>query len=286
MDELSLSVEHELAPEAALRVSYVRKLQRSWWGVVNVARTGAGGGTTDNLTKNATAVCSGCPPGQDGTTLNLRTVEDDQVGAIENVITNGPSDETRNDFDTVQLALTRRFRSGWFINANLDYQWRHEMRRATGETQSQRHTDPLAVGWYLNYSRDVTVRQKNTAWGANLMTRYVTPQDVGLSATLRHQSGHPWAPFHRLRIENVRTQAVLLQDVRTNRSDHVFLADIRADKTFRLGGRCQLSAMADVYNLLNANPETNFVMRTGRRFDDVIEWLQGRTFKIGLRVQF
>jgi outer membrane receptor protein involved in Fe transport len=44
--------------------------------------------------------------------------------------------------------------------------------------------------------------------------------------------------------------------------------------------------MADVYNLLDVNPATNFIVDTGSRFNDVIEWLPGRTVKLGLRFEF
>ena len=49
---------------------------------------------------------------------------------------------------------------------------------------------------------------------------------------------------------------------------------------------CRLSVMAGVYNLFNANPETNVIMRSGRRFDRIIEWLPGRALKLGVRLQF
>jgi outer membrane receptor protein involved in Fe transport len=44
--------------------------------------------------------------------------------------------------------------------------------------------------------------------------------------------------------------------------------------------------MGDVYNLLDVNPVTNFILDTGSRFEDVIEWLPGLTLKLGLRFEF
>ncbi len=44
--------------------------------------------------------------------------------------------------------------------------------------------------------------------------------------------------------------------------------------------------MLDVYNLLNANPVTNFALRTGRSFGGVNAALDARTFKVGVRYQF
>jgi hypothetical protein len=42
----------------------------------------------------------------------------------------------------------------------------------------------------------------------------------------------------------------------------------------------------DIYNLMNVNPETNFVLRTGASYNNIIEWIQGRTLKVGARFQF
>jgi hypothetical protein len=44
--------------------------------------------------------------------------------------------------------------------------------------------------------------------------------------------------------------------------------------------------MADVYNVLNANPELAFIWYVGSDYRNIIEWLPGRTLKIGLRFQF
>ena len=44
--------------------------------------------------------------------------------------------------------------------------------------------------------------------------------------------------------------------------------------------------MADVYNLLNANSEIAFLTNTGSDYRNVVEWLPGRTFQIGVRLQF
>ena len=64
------------------------------------------------------------------------------------------------------------------------------------------------------------------------------------------------------------------------------ILDFRIDKAFSLGGNYKATAMLDIANLLNSNPDTNFVMRTGSRFGNVIQWLPGRTFKIGVRFTF
>ena len=70
------------------------------------------------------------------------------------------------------------------------------------------------------------------------------------------------------------------------RADNVTILDFRIDKVFNLGGKYRFTGMLDIGNLLNSNPENNFIVTTGSRFGDIIEWLPGRTFKIGVRFTF
>ena len=44
--------------------------------------------------------------------------------------------------------------------------------------------------------------------------------------------------------------------------------------------------MVDVYNALNSNAVTNFNLRTGSSYNDVIAALDPRAAKIGLRLTF
>jgi hypothetical protein len=50
---------------------------------------------------------------------------------------------------------------------------------------------------------------------------------------------------------------VLAEPIGTRRMDHITLFDARVEKTFSLGPGRRVAAFADVFNLLNANPEQN-----------------------------
>ena len=51
-------------------------------------------------------------------------------------------------------------------------------------------------------------------------------------------------------------------------------------------GRARLTGMLDVYNLLNGNPASNFRIRTGATFRDIIAVLDPRAMKLGVRFTF
>ena len=282
-DEFSFSFEHELLADTSVRFSYVRKQTRNnWWSAAltsfNRARA------TENLTQPFQTTCTGCPAGFEGTTLNLRTLPDG-VPTIDNIIDNVPGN-TDGNYDTIQFALNRRFRNSWFFNGSFDYQWREEMRRPSGDSRSPLTTDPISVSWSPAYNTATPLIQDNTNWGAKASMRYVAPYDIGLASSIRVQSGYQWAPIHRTSLPNVGTQAFFLENIENNRSDTVTIVDFRADKSFVINDRFRFTGILDIYNLLNANPETNFIMRTGSSFNNIIEWLQGRTFKVGVRFQF
>jgi outer membrane receptor protein involved in Fe transport len=172
-------------------------------------------------------------------------------------------------FTTWQVALNRRFRNNFSLSASFDKNSRDELRSPNAST-SPLVADPLGQEWFQNHSLDVTNRQETKYWTAKLLTRYVGAYEIGLALGVRFQSGFPWAPVHRLLVPNVGTKSILLTDLKEN----------------RFHGHYRLTAMADVYNLLDVNPVTNFIVDSGSRFDDVIEWLPGRTLKLGLRFEF
>ncbi len=49
---------------------------------------------------------------------------------------------------------------------------------------------------------------------------------------------------------------------------------------FNFGGKYTATVMADLYNFLNTNAETNFILNTGSDFNNIIEWIGGRTLKM------
>jgi hypothetical protein len=100
------------------------------------------------------------------------------------------------------------------------------------------------------------------------------------------QSGWPWAPITSVSVPGSGTQQVFLEDIDNNYSEMVTLVDIRAEKSFTFGGRYKVVGMVDVYNLFNSNAETNFVLNTGSRFQNLIAALDPRAFKLGVRFQF
>ena len=287
-DEYSLSLEHELAADTSVRFSYVRKLTKDNWGAqsmnyttfaqINTSRV------TENLTQSVDAPCTGCPGGFAGQTLHLRDL---RAGAEDNVFAyiNAPGN-TDGTYDTVQFAFNRRFKQNFFLNASFDYQWRKEMRSPEGLYDRPLYADPIQNFWSPEYNKDVSLRQSNANRNFRLSGRYELPHQIGLAGSYRYQSGWPWAPIYNATLPAVGTVPVFLENIDNNYSDGVNVVDFRLDKAFLFGSKVRVTGILDIFNLFNANPETMFNLRTGGGFNDIIDWIGGRTFQVGAKLQF
>lgn len=288
VDELSLSVEHEIVTDTSLRFSYVYKKLNNDSGQWNVAQQNA-------LFEGRGIPCGDavfpCPTNAlNGQPLNVVRVPGDVADVVDIQTNTFPGLD--NSYDTIQFAVDRRFAGNFFLQGSFDYQWRDEFRAATGESTSPLTADPIDVGSdghgtvWQNHSLDTTFQQQNSNWNARFLARYVTVQDIGISTNIRFQSGYPWAPTQSVSIPGSGTQRVFLDDIDQRRSDNVSIVDIRVEKAFNLGNNRRLTGMFDMYNVFNSNPETNFTIRTGNTFENIIAALDPRAFKLGVRFQF
>jgi hypothetical protein len=200
-------------------------------------------------------------------------------------IAQAPGDTDAN-YDTIQFAFNRRFSESFFANANFDYSWRHDLRSPNAVSTSPLTADPIDYKWDPEYNREVGAVQDSTTYSFKLNTRYEAGHGLGLAGTVRFLSGFQWAPVYTAELPEVGTVPVFIENIENNRSENVTIVDFRVDKAFNLGGKYTATVMADVYNLLNGNAETNFILNTGSDFRNIIEWIGGRTLKIGLRFQF
>jgi hypothetical protein len=220
----------------------------------------------------------------------VQRVPGEVAGLIDNRMATLPGMHAA--YDTLQVAVNRRFTSGFLLQASFDYQWRDEFRAAAGENRSPLFADPLVVGSnghgriWQNHSLDVDARQATTNWGGRLLARYTLPYEVGVSGNVRYQSGWPDALIQRVDIPGTGTnQPIFLTDLADNRSENVTIVDLRLDKAFNVGSSGRLTMMLDLYNLFNSNAVTNFSLRTGDN-ERVIAALDPLAMKLGVRYQF
>src|SRR5262249_53348822 len=118
-DEVSFTVERQFWQESSIRATYVRKMQRDYVpfeGFTPIVTAWLG-----QLTVPKTRVVN-------GVSYNLLDVPDALADATDSEYTNYPGSDF--NYDTIEVAFTKRFGSGLFFQASGDYQWRDELRSA------------------------------------------------------------------------------------------------------------------------------------------------------------
>jgi hypothetical protein len=280
-DEYSVTVEHQFWEESSIRGTYVRKMQKdfvpfyysstvtAWIGQINVPTTAS----------------------YNGVTYHLLDVPDSLANSTGTEYTNVPDGSFT--YDTLEFAFSKRIGTKVFVQMSGDYQWRNELRSADPNqlTTSPLGTDPIGVFPYLDINPSAPNRQKTTMYHAQVSGRYTLPFDVGLGLNYRFQSGFPYSPIVpdgnvNLNVCNFGC-AFFTQNLDQNRSESVNLMNFRIDKSVPIGSHgAKGMIMLDIYNLLNADPVTNFNLSVGPTYGRVIAVLDPRVFQLGFRFEF
>jgi len=275
-EEISGSFEAQLPGESSVRATFVRK---------NVRDTGPFYGT--NLVSAWIGQVT-VPSRQviGGETFNLLDVPNALADSTDGEYTNFP-DGTYH-YDTIEFAYNKRLSQKFFVQASADYQWRNDFRSALDLATSPLSSDAIGINFQFTPNPAVPNRQQTTAYHLQFLGRYTLPYDVGFSANYRYQSGFPYSRVVPdcgcLNLSNFGAQ-FFVEPLSNNRSDNVGLLNFRVDKGVKVG-RAKISAMLDIYNVMNADPVTNFNLNTGTAFKRVIAVLDPRVFQMGFRLEF
>ncbi|MFQ5742580.1 MAG: carboxypeptidase regulatory-like domain-containing protein [Acidobacteriota bacterium] len=278
-DEITASGEVQFWDESSVRVGYVKKRQKDFFDTIDFAREG-------KLTVPFQAV----DPGPDGLTgtgddgvLNLLTVPPELLGVSDNLLTNF---QPRRDYDNLELSFRKRVRRlrNTFVRASYTFQWRSEMQPASS-SQSPLNARPLFPGYFLNLNPNVSSIQDSTLWDVKFTGHTQLPYDIGFAVNASIGSGFNFAQQVSVN-GGFGTRRVFNEDIDNNRSDTVYLVNMRGEREFTLPSGQSILAFADVFNIFNESPELNFIQRSGSRFNQIIQALDPLTLQLGIRYVF
>ena len=274
--EVSVNLERELIPALSGRVSYVYKNVRNLWDEVDAVRTPA-------YTVPFTIIDRG-PDNVTGTADDQRFQTFDRPASIgsDRVYTNPANDKA--DFNTVELAVNRRFSGRWMLLTSFGYTWLNQIHSASttvsagnGRSFSYRPSD-LMFG--------DNGYETSTLWNYKIIGRYTLPFDVGMSGSWKVQSGGNWGRSLSVAFPGDGTRTVRVEPVTSNRGETVQILDVRFDKTVRVADSGRVTFMVDTFNLTNAGTVTTFRNATGATFKEVTALLDPRIVRFGLRIDF
>jgi hypothetical protein len=288
-DEIEFSFDRQFWGQASARVAYVRKMVRNDYAVINAARIGQY--TVPTTVAVVMRSFDGGIVGPQNFTLN--DIPAALRGVTRNVIMNIPAEAGggKGNYDTFVVAFNKRWSQGLFLNASFDYQRRNDLRTTNTGSTDPLNSDPIGVltagttNPVLNPNPAVSFRQQTTTWTTHLSARYVFKYDIGSAINYSGQSGWPYARVMTATLPVAGNSPFFLENFSNNRSDTVHLLALRVDKAFTVR-TVKLTAMVDVFNLLNTNAVTNFNLNNGANFNKITATVDPRTVQLGFRLEF
>jgi len=185
------------------------------------------------------------------------------VGDYNYVTTNPEGFE--QSYKGLILNLNKRYSNKWLFNASVT------LSRSEGYSNI---SAGAGTGWQVsimsssgNYSRGKDpndwlngrgLMQHDRTWVLKTQFGYTFPFDILASVNFQYMTGRPY--MWRVRVYPDQGRRRILAEPRSSehRFDSLNMLDFRVQKTFLFGDRLRLSAIIDVYNLLNTDTVTRF----------------------------
>jgi hypothetical protein len=261
--EVTASLEHQLADNLAVTVSYFRRRYQDLTAVVNVAVTPA----------DYTPLQIANP--LDGTPLTIFSQNAGTIGRVDNVLLN--SDLLTQSYDGGEVTVTRRFGSGLALFGGVTVGSNKSSSSASLNPNDQINADgydPLDSRVMLNMSALSQL-----------------PGGVSLSSRVAHYSGQPLRRVYQLTRTLVPALGQTSQDVQLvprgefRRPDQT-LWDVRVGRRFSGGRSATFEPIVEVYNLLNENASLTEVETVGPTLGRISRNIDGRLVRFSVRVTF
>ena len=264
-------IEHEVAPNFAIRSGFVWNGRREVRGNINVNRPlGA--------YSIATTVRDPGPDGKigtadDGPTFTAYGLSPAFTGLpVINITTNLPEN---SNYYTWEITATKRDTGGrWSLLGSFAKTWSYETPLGTGSSFTPNQLISTVDG--LN---------RYTNWQAKINTTLRLKWGILMTPIVRAQSG---VPFGRTFVSslNYGSTTILSEPFGKERTSNIGLFDVRTEKQFHAGERILLTGFLDVYNIFNTNAEQAVATSSGSSFLRPSAITAPRIARIGVKFQF
>jgi hypothetical protein len=260
--EYTATVEHQLSQRIGVTVSYFRRKYFDVYQAVNQALTDA-----DYVPVTITSPLDGQP-----FTIYNQTAA--SVGRFDNVVQN--FDGLGSRYNGFEVSFDRRFADGFALFGGYTLGAHKECTSASTNPNDRINN----CGYHLFDSTHI----------GNFSGLYRLPGEVMLSGHYQYKTGQPLRrdfTVTRALIPNLTqvNQRVLLSAAGEIRKESLSLLDFRLAKRFRFGNS-SFEPTLDVYNVLNENAALSEVETVGPALGRISRNVDGRTVRLGVRVQF
>ncbi len=260
--EYSASLEHQLADDFAVAVSWFRRDYRDLTAVVNLAVSPDDYSPLDIVNP------------LDGSSFTIYNQSAESIGRVDNVLVN--SDLLEQTYQGVEFTVNRRFANGLALFGGVTV--------GSNTSDSSASTNPNDR---INSAGDDLLDSRVIV---NLSGIYQLPWHVQASAHFAHYGGQPLRRIYtvtRTVAPSLRqvSQDVLLLPAGDVRKPDQSLLDVRLGRRFDVRG-LTFEPLLEVYNLLNENASVTEVEQVGAALGRISRNLDARLLRIGLKVQF
>ena len=135
--------------------------------------------------------------------------------------------------------------------------------------------------------------QDRTTWNFKATASYDAPFGLRISPVLRHQSGANYArtaaisaPAGSGLVAAAASTLIFVEPMDANREDHIWVVDVRAEKSISITQRIRIRAYLDAFNLTNSHASETISRATGLSYQKPSAILAPFTTRVGFRFIF
>jgi hypothetical protein len=282
-DEINASLERELIPNLAVRVLGVYSKNRNNYRVANVLRP----------YEAFNIPVTNPDPGPDG---RVGTADDPGVNFTyweysptlagqrfeRPMFINDPNiDQT---FKSIELGVAKRSSDGWMLNFSY-MATKKNVPLFAGQQISE--VDSLARNADYNPNPEINHSDQTWEWNGHVSGSYELPYGIQAAGNYQFRSGRPYAREVLFRGGRTITNlAVLVEPYGSQHFPDLHMVDVRFEKRFSLGRGQNVSARANIYNLMNKSTPTDIDFRSGPTYGLTEAIIQPRIMDFGFVYSF
>jgi hypothetical protein len=182
------------------------------------------------------------------------------------------NDDSKNDstFKTIEFAVAKRLSTGW---------------QFMGSYSATKKHIPFVEGSALNPNTEINTADNTWTWIGKLSGSYQFP--LGILGGVNYSIRNGTALARQVLLtgptgSSITTMVVNAEPIGSLKLENVGLLDVRAAKRFRAGGGRVLELRLDCFNVMNVNPVTSIVVRSGPTFGNATASADGGQNGTGL----
>ena len=286
-DEFNVSVERQLIPDLAIRVTGIYSRQQTFrvqnnlrpFDVYNIPVTNPDPGPDNRL---GTAD----DPGTFVTYWDYPVAYRGRSFQQPMLVNSSTSDQT---FKSYEVALSKRLSNRWLAIAsysstdvNIPYT---QNTASTGNDFTMPGLQVFLAS--LDPNAEINARIRNREWTARASGAYLFPFGVQVSGNFESRSGAPYARTVSFTGGRQLTSQVLrVEPIGTRRMPTINLLHMRAEKSFRLREGHEVSLRFNVYNVTNISTVQTLTQQSGPNFELPLAIMPPRIAEFGVQYTF